>query len=83
MKHNAAYDAQYEELKGDVFNARGEIAQARIAYDKAINLQGIAASQWLKLKRQNLGQNLEQGSAKNLSAAEILATDVLMDSVNL
>lgn len=87
MKHNAAYDAQYEEFKGDVFNARGEIAQARIAYDKAINLQGIAASQWLKLKRQNLGQNMDQNpdqdSAKNLSAAEILAADVLLDSVNL
>lgn len=87
MKHNAAYDAQYEELKGDVFNARGEIAQARIAYDNAINLQGIAASQWLRLKRQNLGQNpdqnLDQDSAKNLSAAEILAADVLMVSVNL
>lgn len=87
MKHNAAYDAQYEELKGDVFNARGEIAQARIAYDNAINLQGIAASQWLRLKRQNLGQNpdqnLDQDSAKNLSAAEILAADVLKVSVNL
>jgi len=53
--HDAAYDAQYEELKGDLFMAKGDIAQARIAYDKAIDLQGLDASKWLKLKRQNLG----------------------------
>jgi len=55
MKHDVAYDAQFEELKGDVFNAKGETAQARTAYDKAIQLQGATASKWLKLKRQNLG----------------------------
>jgi predicted negative regulator of RcsB-dependent stress response len=55
MSHDAAYDAQYEELKGDLFMAKGDIAQARIAYDKAIDLQGLDASKWLKLKRQNLG----------------------------
>jgi len=75
MKHEAAYDAQYEELKGDVYNARGDIAQARIAYDKALNLQGVSASQWLRLKRQNLGQ---QGSAENLSVI-----DSQHNSVNL
>jgi len=53
--HHAAYDAQVEELKGDLYNAKGDLAQARTAYDKAINLQGLAASKWLKLKRQNLG----------------------------
>ncbi len=53
--HDAAYDAQFEELKGDLYNAKGDVAQARLAYDKAINLQGLAASKWLKLKRQNLG----------------------------
>ena len=55
MKHNALYDAQYEELRGDLFSAKGDIAQARIAYDKALSLQGLSASKWLKLKRQNLG----------------------------
>ncbi|GMR00878.1 MAG: tetratricopeptide repeat protein [Gammaproteobacteria bacterium] len=84
MKHDAAYDAQYEELKGDVFNARGDTAQARMAYDKAINLQGIAASKWLKLKRQNLGQqstgqqNMGQGSAENISV-----TDMSVNSVSV
>lgn len=55
LPHDAAYDAQYEELKGDLFVAQGDIAQAKMAYDNAINLQGIAASKWLMLKRQNLG----------------------------
>ena len=67
-KHAAAYDAQYEELKGDLYNAQGDIAQARLAYDKAIELQGITASKWLRLKRQNLGQ---APSAENLSAPNI------------
>ncbi len=53
--HDAAYDAQFEELKGDLYIAKGDVEQARLAYDKAINLQGLAASKWLKLKRQNLG----------------------------
>lgn len=55
LSHDAAYDAQYEELKGDLFVAQGDIAQARMAYDNAINLQGVATSKWLMLKRQNLG----------------------------
>ncbi len=55
MPHEKAYDALFEELKGDLYSAQGELAQARIAYDKAIDLQGFAASKWLKLKRQNLG----------------------------
>lgn len=73
MPHEAAYDAQYEELKGDLYSAQDDVAQARMAYDKAISLQGIAASKWLKLKRQNLGQasgaamqnNLKLNSALN------------------
>lgn len=75
MKHAAAYDAQYEELKGDVYNAQGDLVQARLAYDKAIDLQGIAASKWLKLKRQNLGQG---ATDDNLSASEFS-----MSTVNL
>ena len=66
MKHAPAYDAQYEELKGDLYSAQGDIAQARLAYDKAIELQGIAASKWLRLKRQNLGLG---PAAEDLSAS--------------
>ena len=55
LTHDAAYDAQIAELKGDIHNAKGEVAKARTAYDEAIDLQGATASKWLKLKRQNLG----------------------------
>jgi predicted negative regulator of RcsB-dependent stress response len=53
-EHPVAFDALYEELKGDVFVARGEREQARIAYDKAI-ISAANPSHWLQLKRQNLG----------------------------
>jgi predicted negative regulator of RcsB-dependent stress response len=53
--HDAALDAQYEELKGDLYVAKGDNAQARMAYDKALELQGDNPSELLKLKRQNLG----------------------------
>ncbi len=72
MKHNAAYDAQYEELKGDLFSARGDIADARAAYDKAIALQGFSVSKWLRLKRQNLGE----ASAENSGAVEMHTSSV-------
>ncbi len=72
MKHNAAYDAQYEELKGDLFSARGDIADARAAYDKAIALQGFSVSKWLRLKRQNLGE----ASAENPGAVEMQTSSV-------
>lgn len=53
--HSDVYDAQYEEVRGDLHAAKGEAAQARVAYDKAIDLLGAEASKWLILKRQNLG----------------------------
>ena len=56
--HDDVFDAQYEELKGDLHLAKGDSAQARMAYDKALKLQGATASQLLKLKRQNLGASL-------------------------
>ena len=51
----AGFAAGYEELKGDMYAAKGEIAQARVAYDKAINATEGGASRWLRLKRQDLG----------------------------
>ncbi len=56
LDHPVAFNARYEELKGDAFVARGEIEQARIAYDKAIE-QSTTSSRWLKLKRQDLGSS--------------------------
>ena len=55
MPHDAAYNAKYEELKGDLYLAEGNIEKARTAYDKAIILFGATVSSMLKLKRQNLG----------------------------
>ena len=55
-KHSPAFNALYDELKGDMFVARGELEQARIAYDKAIAGSGNA-NRWLQLKRQDLGSS--------------------------
>lgn len=55
--HPAGFIAGYEELKGDMYAAKGEIAQARVAYDKAINAAEGNASRWLRLKRQDLGSS--------------------------
>ncbi len=53
--HPTAFNAAYEELKGDVYVLRGRLAEARIAYDKAIEAMGNNTSAWLRLKRQDLG----------------------------
>jgi predicted negative regulator of RcsB-dependent stress response len=53
--HPAGFAAGYEELKGDLYAARGDIAQARVAYDKAINASEGSPGRWLILKRQDLG----------------------------
>ncbi len=75
-KHDAVYDAQYEELKGDVYNATGETAQARMAYDKAISLQGLSAGKWLRLKRENLGSDLDVSLGVDLKADANLRIDI-------
>ena len=54
-EHPAGFTAGYEELKGDLYAAKGDTALARIAYDKAIIAADGSASRWLKLKRQDLG----------------------------
>jgi predicted negative regulator of RcsB-dependent stress response len=55
QSHDSAYDAHYEELKGDLYQAKGDTAAALAAYNRAIELHGISASRWLKLKRDNIG----------------------------
>lgn len=52
-EHPLAYDAEYAELKGDIYVAKGQKDEARAAYDKAINLGG--GNKWLIYKRDNLG----------------------------
>lgn len=59
-----SFESLYEELKGDAYLAKGDINQARIAYDKAISSAGMQANRWLKLKRDDLGKlQLDEPSA--------------------
>lgn len=53
--HAPAFDAAFEELKGDIYIAKNEIDKARAAYDKAIEASAGNASKLLHLKRQDLG----------------------------
>ena len=63
MPHESAFEARYEELKGDLYVAKGDTDQARVAYDNAITLLGVSAGKWLMLKRQNLGSAQNDASA--------------------
>jgi predicted negative regulator of RcsB-dependent stress response len=67
--HESAFEAQYEELRGDLYAAKGDMAEARKAYDSAIDLQGFAASRWLKLKRQNLDNVTEEANDSGVTEA--------------
>ena len=51
-----SFTALFEELKGDLYVARGETELARIAYDKAIQASEARVSDFLKIKRNDLGQ---------------------------
>ncbi|MDH5484961.1 MAG: tetratricopeptide repeat protein [Gammaproteobacteria bacterium] len=57
VDHPESFTAMYEELKGDLFVAQGKTEQARVAYDKALLLSSDRPSNWLKLKRDELGQS--------------------------
>lgn len=50
-----AFTTRYEELRGDVFVARGDKDGARQAYDRALAVEGSAINPLLRLKRKNLG----------------------------
>ncbi len=50
-----SFTALYEELKGDVYLAKGDKDNARLAYDKAILAAAGQANPLLKLKRDDLG----------------------------
>lgn len=56
-EHPAGFEAGYAELMGDLYRARGERAQAREAYDRAIDADEGGAGKWLQLKRQDLGDS--------------------------
>jgi predicted negative regulator of RcsB-dependent stress response len=64
----AGYTAAYEELKGDLYLAQGDVDKARAAYDKAISASP-SSSRWLRLKRQDLGDPSTGATEQNDSAA--------------
>jgi len=60
--HPDAFSARYAELRGDLYVARGDNRQARLAYDQAIrSMQGVATP-WLQLKRDYLGEVTDTGA---------------------
>jgi predicted negative regulator of RcsB-dependent stress response len=52
----SAYTSLVEELKGDLYLAKKEINQARQSYDRAILSAGRDSVEFLKMKRNNLGE---------------------------
>jgi predicted negative regulator of RcsB-dependent stress response len=54
----SAYTSLVEELKGDLHLAKKEIDQARQSYDRAILSAGKDSVEFLKMKRNNLGEGV-------------------------
>ena len=52
-----AFTTRYEELKGDLYTAKGNTGLAIEAYDKAIQSQSGQVTPWLRMKRQSLNEN--------------------------
>lgn len=52
----SAYTSLVEELKGDLYFAKKELDKAREAYDRAILSAGRDSVDYLKMKRNNLGE---------------------------
>ena len=73
LPHDPAFAAKYEEMRGDMYVAKGARDEARAAYDKAIELYGAGASRILQLKRQSLGSantSDDNNSASAISLSE-------------
>ncbi len=52
---NAAYQAQQQELKGDILFAQGNLAEARVAYEAALE-SGAGRAPFVELKLEQLAQ---------------------------
>ena len=50
-----AYASLTNEIRGDIFVAKGEIEQAKDAYDQAIQAASGGGVEYLQLKRNDLG----------------------------
>lgn len=58
----SAFESLITELKGDIFYAKKEYKKAREAYDRAILSSNGQNTEGLKLKRDDLGDNLKTGA---------------------
>lgn len=50
-----AYVSLINEIRGDIFVAKGEMVKARQAYDQALSSAGTNSVEFLQMKRDNLG----------------------------
>ncbi len=50
-----AYASLVDEIRGDIFVAKGETAQAKQAYDQALESAGTSQVKFLQMKRDDLG----------------------------
>ncbi|MCL2918314.1 tetratricopeptide repeat protein [Shewanella litorisediminis] len=53
---DTAFEAQRDEIKGDILTSQGETDKAKAAYQAALDKGGISASPLLKMKLDNLNQ---------------------------
>jgi predicted negative regulator of RcsB-dependent stress response len=63
-KFPAAYASLVNEIKGDIYVAKNEINKAREAYDRAILSSKGQSLEFLKMKRDDLGQSTDSASNK-------------------
>lgn len=61
-KMPSSYESLITELKGDIFFAKKDFTKAREAYERAILSSGGQNTESLKLKRDDLGDNLKTGA---------------------
>lgn len=54
----AEFQSIFEELKGDAYFAKGDMDNARSAYDKALLLNNSGDNTLLQMKRDNLGESV-------------------------
>ena len=59
----AEFKSIYEELKGDAYVAKGDIDNAKNAYDKALKLNTSGRNNLLQMKRDDLGESLSMSPA--------------------
>ena len=57
-----AFESLISELKGDIHLAKKEFKEAREAYDKAIQSAGNQDTRLLKMKRDDLGDDIKSGA---------------------